>query len=73
MSDDRLEEAENVLASIDLPLSPPSDLLLKTEGDLYAKRRFYRITRSTLPVLITHIVLYPFCLAAFSPSELSEQ
>ncbi|KAM6494250.1 hypothetical protein JOM56_010611 [Amanita muscaria] len=70
--DDRLEDASNILASIDLPLSAPSDLLLKT-NDEYAKGRFYRITRSTLPPVISHIVLYPFSLMPVLPSELSAQ
>jgi hypothetical protein len=71
--DDRLEGACSVLESIGLPLSPPSDLLLRTQGDLYARGRFYRITRSTLPSSICWIVLYPFSLAAFSHSELTKQ
>lgn len=73
--DDRLEDASNILASIDLPLSAPSDLLLTTNGE-YAKGRFYRITRSTLPPVIdviSHIVLYPFSLMPVLPSELSAQ
>jgi hypothetical protein len=70
--DDHLEGACSVLESIGLPSSPLSDLPLKTQSDLYARGRFYRITRSTLPSSICWIVLYPSSIAAFSRSELSE-
>jgi len=63
----------NILESIGLPSSPPSDLALESQGDLYARGRFYRITRSTQPFSINCIALYPFSLPAFSRSELSEQ
>ncbi|OJA09640.1 hypothetical protein AZE42_01387 [Rhizopogon vesiculosus] len=71
--DDRLEDACNILESIGLPLYPPSDLVLKSQGDLYVRGHFYRITRSTQPFFINRIYLYPYPLAAFSRSELSEQ
>ncbi|OAX42835.1 hypothetical protein K503DRAFT_732790 [Rhizopogon vinicolor AM-OR11-026] len=71
--DDRLEDACNILESIGLPSSPPSDLALESQGDLYARGRFYRITRSTQPFFTDRISLYPFSLATFSRSELSEQ
>ncbi|TDL15806.1 hypothetical protein BD410DRAFT_796009 [Rickenella mellea] len=67
--DDDLENASIILAGMDLPLSPPSRLALKTSGDFAAKGRFHRITQTTLTSCVQHLVLYPLSFSTLSFSE----
>ena len=54
-----------------LPLTPPPDMLAKTNGAFYTKPRIHRITCSTLLSTVQNIMLYPLSFPSFSPSELT--
>lgn len=53
-----------------LPLSSPSKLLLRVDGDFQAKARFHRITRWTSPSSVQHLALYPQSFSTLSDPEL---
>ncbi|KAF8345524.1 hypothetical protein F5887DRAFT_167063 [Amanita rubescens] len=60
--DEQLDQASVLLSSMGLPLSPPSTLLLLTEGDFQAKRRFHRTTLWTVrtpPGTLSAIIFHP--------------
>jgi hypothetical protein len=71
--DEQLDHASDILSSMGLPLSPPSRLLLRTEGDFQAKARFHRITRWTSPSSVQHLALYPQSFSTLDDSELEEK
>ena len=73
MPDKKLDHASVILSSMGLPLSPPSLLLLRTEGDFQAKARFYRITLTTSSSFIQHLALYPQSFSTLDGSELEEK
>lgn len=52
-----------------LPLTLPPSLLLKTEGDLISKGRLHRLTRNTEPGSVQYLHLLPLSFAGFEPSE----
>ncbi len=56
-----------------LPLTSPSRLLLKREGDFQAKGHFHRITRYTAPSSVQHLVLYPLSFSTLDLSECEEE
>ena len=71
--DEQLDEASVLLSSMGLPLSPPTTLLLTTEGDFQAKARFHRITPWTSPSFVQHLALYPQSFSTLDDSELEEK
>lgn len=73
MPDEQLDQASDILSSIGLPVSLPSRLLLKTEGDFQAKARFHRITPWTSPSSVQHLALYPQSFSTLDESELEEK
>ena len=73
MPDEQVDQASVLLSSMGLPLSPPSTLLLMTEGDFQAKARFHRITLCTSPSFVQHLALYPQSFSTLDDSELEEK
>jgi hypothetical protein len=71
--DEQLDQASILLSSMGLPLSPPSTLLLMTEGDFQAKARFHRITLWTSPSFVQHLAFYPQSFSTLDDSELEEK
>jgi hypothetical protein len=69
----QLNLASVILSSMGLLLSPPSTLLLRTEGDFQAKARFYRITLTTSPSFVQHLALYPQSFSTLDDFELEEK
>ena len=73
MPDEQLDQASVILSSMGLPLSPPSKLLLMTEGDFQAKAIFHRISLWTSPSFVQHLALYPQSFSTLDDSELEEK
>lgn len=73
MPDEQLDQASVLLSLMGLPFSPPSKLLLMTEGDFQAKARFHRITLWTSPSFVQHLALYPQSFSTLDDSELEEK
>ncbi|PPR02497.1 hypothetical protein CVT24_002046 [Panaeolus cyanescens] len=71
--DDNITAASDILTSLGLPLSKPSRLHMLSEGDMAAKGIHHRISRSTLPSSVSHIVLYPLSFSTVLPSELERR
>ncbi|KAJ3503261.1 hypothetical protein NLJ89_g8510 [Agrocybe chaxingu] len=71
--DDALASASGVLSDLGLPFSPPSKLLMQTEGDFSAKGIYHRISRSTLPSSISCIALFPLSFSTLLSSELERK
>lgn len=68
--DEDLTRASDILAGMGLPLSPPWDLLCKVEGDIYTKGTRHRLSRSSAPADVQHLVLYPASFVSLNPEEL---
>ncbi|KAJ2928188.1 hypothetical protein H1R20_g8904, partial [Candolleomyces eurysporus] len=68
--DEDLATASDILSSIGLPLSPPSKLLTRVEGDIHTKATYHRLTRSSAPAWLQCLVLYPASFVSLNPEEL---
>ncbi|CCM00050.1 uncharacterized protein FIBRA_02076 [Fibroporia radiculosa] len=70
--DEDIIAASRSLEALGLPLSPPSDFMLKVESDMVARGHFYRISHFTAPSSIQRLVLYPLSFASIQFPELSK-
>jgi len=61
-----------MLKLIGLPLMPATRFLLCTEGDFRAKGHLHRVTHSTNPASIQHLVLYPRSFVPLLPDHLED-
>ncbi|KAF8901179.1 hypothetical protein CPB84DRAFT_1815254 [Gymnopilus junonius] len=68
--DEQLDKASDIVAKLNLPLSPPHDLLVKSSGDFYSKGRLHRLTRSTTLESVQYLHLFPASFPAYLSSEL---
>ncbi|KAF8549497.1 hypothetical protein OG21DRAFT_1478836 [Imleria badia] len=69
--DSDLAAASDILKDVGLPVSPPSRLLTRVEGDIHTKGRFHRLTRSSAPAWAQHLVLFPASFISLTPEEVS--
>ncbi|PPQ83397.1 hypothetical protein CVT25_003844 [Psilocybe cyanescens] len=68
-----LNRASDLLARTGLPVSAPTKFHLKCFGNFCAQGRFHRITTTTLPSGVQHIVLYPMSFSTLSLADLIEK
>ncbi|KZP34350.1 hypothetical protein FIBSPDRAFT_942488 [Athelia psychrophila] len=70
IEDEKLDRASKLLSDLGLPISAPHDVLLKTNGDFYAKARLHRLTHSERLGSVQYLMLYPLSFTSLTRSEL---